>query len=159
LAPTESATSAFRSQRWSAVRELLSVSRLSSGRRKNMPCSSRPKCWPRRWGRLRERGLHDMTSERLKYHEIPNLTRSQIEKALSTGDRRAIIDAILSASMFAHDLEWTLEICLKHAGSDDANVRCIAIEGLGHIARLHRQIDARRVMPVLRSALQESSPE
>jgi hypothetical protein len=77
---------------------------------------------------------------------------------MDTAEKSAVVEGILSATMYEHDPTWALEICLKYCNAGDVDIRGIAIEGLGHIARVHGDIDLERVIPVLDVALKDTDP-
>lgn len=47
------------------------------------------------------------------------------------------------------DWRWVQSRCLEYSGHPDADVRGAAVTCLGHIARIHRQLDLDEVLPVL----------
>ncbi|MCZ7571617.1 MAG: hypothetical protein M5U01_23965 [Ardenticatenaceae bacterium] len=61
--------------------------------------------------------------------------------------------AVLSAALYSDDPVWAMGICLRLARHSDAVVRGNAVLGLGHIARIHRQLDLELVRPVVVGAL------
>jgi len=90
----------------------------------------------------------------LKYNEVTEMSPTQIESELATRIPHRVINAVLSASMFERDLDWAQDIAIGHADEDNpAEVRAIAIQALGHIARIYGAVDVERVLPVLEKAL------
>ncbi|HEX8635118.1 MAG TPA: hypothetical protein VF703_13305 [Pyrinomonadaceae bacterium] len=65
--------------------------------------------------------------------------------------------AVISAVLHSDDPAWAEDVCLRLARHEHFNVRGNAILGFGHLARIHRQLDERRVKPLIEDALREAS--
>ncbi len=90
---------------------------------------------------------------KLRYETIPELTRAEIEAAISRDRADELLYAVLSAALHADDPAWAEAICLRLTNHPHPNVRGNAVLGFGHIARLHGQLDASRVLSVIEAAL------
>jgi len=50
------------------------------------------------------------------------------------------------------------ELCIRYNDQPQVTVRGIATLRLGHLARIHGQLETDRMLPILRSALQDHDP-
>ena len=76
------------------------------------------------------------------YEEIPVLTRSEIEACFQkTSHRDQVTRALLSAALYDDDFDWVQQQCLNFLTGPDTSLRCTALVGLGHLARLHGRMD------------------
>lgn len=71
--------------------------------------------------------------------------------ALDGTDPRSRIDGILSLTLYDPDWKLGQEKCLALLADPDADVVATAILGLGHLARLHHELDLGVVVPALKS--------
>lgn len=90
----------------------------------------------------------------MKYVTIPERSREEVEAAIRDNDREELHLAALSAALHADDREWAESVCLRLARHDDIDVRCSAVQGLGHIARIHRQL-TEEARPVIEAGLED----
>jgi hypothetical protein len=93
----------------------------------------------------------------MEYEAIESRSKDEVEAAISRNDADELLYVVLSAALYADDPAWAEGICLRLAEHENFNVRGNAILGFGHIARIHRQLDGRRVKPVLEAALRDES--
>jgi hypothetical protein len=82
-----------------------------------------------------------MIQNKMIYEEIPQYTGSEIAELLSGADEDGIVKAILSISLYCSDGNKATELCLDHLSSPHENVVRCSMIGLGHIARIHRNIN------------------
>ena len=94
---------------------------------------------------------------RLKYKAIEPLSKAAVESAISRNDPDELLYAVLSAALYSDDPHWAEAICLRLAKHEHFNVRGNAILGLGHLARIHRQLHKTRVKPLIEAALRDES--
>ena len=64
---------------------------------------------------------------------------------------------MLSAALYAEDREWAEDICLRLSNHEHFNVRGNAVLGLGHIARIHRELNELKAKPVIEAALKDEN--
>jgi hypothetical protein len=88
----------------------------------------------------------------VKYEEIEDPSRAELAVALSTNDAARISRALIALAFYDPDWQWVQDRCLESLGHADAWTRRTAATCLGHIARIHKSIDRRRVVPALRAA-------
>jgi hypothetical protein len=91
----------------------------------------------------------------LKYVEPTPLSRDAAAVEIASGDPMRVAEALVSLAFFEEDWRWVQEICLAHFSSAEASVRSIAATCIGHVARIHRQLDLQRVVPMLRALMND----
>ena len=82
----------------------------------------------------------------MQYKAVLERGRSEIELLLGSGDGTEITDALLSAAYYDSDWSWVQGQCLTFSHHEDRNVRSVAAICLGHLARIHRQLDLELVL-------------
>jgi hypothetical protein len=90
-----------------------------------------------------------MLNERLaavKYEAIMERDREEIEILLCSSDKHDIECALLSAAYYDPEWRWVQAQCLTFTRHSDQNVRWVAAICLGHLARIHRQLDLELVL-------------
>ncbi len=85
-----------------------------------------------------------------QFHDVHAISRSEAEKALSSGNPEKICQALLSVSFHETDWKWAQENCLRFLENEDPEISGLAAICLGHIARIHKLIDRDRVVSALR---------
>ena len=90
---------------------------------------------------------------RLTYRAPHPITREEAEAAFASNEPEQIADALVNVAFYDPDWRWVQDICLDLARSKTAFVRMVAAICLGHVARIHRQLDVANVAPVLRKLL------
>lgn len=77
----------------------------------------------------------------MEYREVAQRDRAEIELLLRSPDKTDILDALLSAAYYDSDWRWVQSQCLTLLSHQDSGVRSLAATCLGHVARIHRQLD------------------
>jgi hypothetical protein len=77
----------------------------------------------------------------MEYREVVERDRAEIELLLRSIDTTNVSDALLSATYYDPDWRWAQNLCLDFLNHDDCALRGLAATCLGHIARIHRQLD------------------
>ncbi len=85
----------------------------------------------------------------MRYVEPGAAGRGALSAALDGGDGKTIAEALVGVTYHDPDWRWIQDTCLNLLNHPDAGVRAIAITCLGHVARIHRQLDTERVVPIL----------
>ena len=85
----------------------------------------------------------------MEYHEIFPIDRCDLERMFESGNEHAIVEALLSAAYYDPDWRWVQGLCLRFLDHSDRNVRWNAATCLGHLARIHRDLDLELVLPKL----------
>lgn len=83
------------------------------------------------------------------YQEALPIGREDAEAAFSSGVSERICDALVRVTLSESDWRWVQEKCLHFINSSYPDVRGLAITCLGHLARIHKQLDLRKVLPLL----------
>ena len=77
----------------------------------------------------------------VKYQEVVQRDREELEILLRSGDEQNLQNALLSAAFYDPEWKWVQSQCLAFTRHSDHSVRRVAATCLGHIARIHRQLD------------------
>lgn len=86
---------------------------------------------------------------KLIYQEPHSISREETEAAFASRDPERIALALVNVAFHDADWRWVQERCLSFTHDDVAAVRQVAVTCLGHVARVHRQLDLERVLPAL----------
>ncbi|QYJ21362.1 hypothetical protein KYT87_27895 [Achromobacter sp. ES-001] len=86
----------------------------------------------------------------MDYKDYPKINRNDAEIAFASGDVRSICEALVSVSLYGEDGKWAQNKCLEFLRSENSDIKGVAAIGLGHIARVHRQLDKEKVLAALR---------
>ena len=85
----------------------------------------------------------------MKYQKPRCMSKAEAERIFSSADASSLQGALVSMALHEPDWRWVQEKCLGLTAHPDAGVRALAATCLGHIARIHRQLDLDIVMPRL----------
>ena len=81
--------------------------------------------------------------------EYSPLTNEEIQHAFQHGTASEISQTLVTLALYASDWKPVEQYCLDFLESADAGVRKVAATCLGHLARLHQQLDLDRVLAAL----------
>ena len=83
------------------------------------------------------------------YEEPPPAFAAEVRAALSAGEQPSRVSALLVGAAL-HDPDWQTvqDLCLELLDGDPT-IAATAVTCLGHLARLHGEIDKDRVLPAL----------
>ncbi len=81
--------------------------------------------------------------------------RELAEDAFSSGEAKRICDMLVSAAFYESDWRWVQDKCLDFLNFNDPNIRGLAATCLGHVARIHHQLDKEKVISSLRKHLKD----
>lgn len=84
-----------------------------------------------------------------QYRPAAPLPKEDALTAFASGDSAQICPALVAVAFHESDWRWAQDRCLEQLASDDADVRGLAATCLGHIARIHRELDKERVLAAL----------
>ena len=93
----------------------------------------------------------------MKYEVIAQRSKAEVESAITVNDSEELLYAVLSAALYAEDGKWAESICLRLSRHEHFNVRGNAILGLGHIARIHGDLNELKAKPVIEAALSDEN--
>jgi hypothetical protein len=97
-----------------------------------------------------------MAKPRLKYVEVTEWTRQEVEAALQEDRPESLLRAVIAVSMYDEDQAYAESLCVRLSKHRHFNVRGNAVLGFGHIARVHRYLDKELVHPIVRAALADA---
>ena len=92
---------------------------------------------------------NDKELSRMIYREPQPISRGEAERILASNDSNAIAATLVDLAYHERDWRWAQDKCLAFARYPEPNVRQVAINCLGDIARIHRTLDLATVLPVL----------
>jgi len=93
----------------------------------------------------------------MKYQQTQEISREVAIKTFLTGSNSEICDALLAVAFYDNDWRWSQAQCLHFLNHDASNVRAIASTCLGHIARIHKNLDRELVVDTLKNHLKDQS--
>jgi hypothetical protein len=85
----------------------------------------------------------------MKYVEVLKRDRSEVESLLRSPNPNDVMDGLLSAAYHDTDWKWVQGECLAHLAHNERSVRRLSATCLGHVARIHKQLDLELVLPRL----------
>lgn len=79
------------------------------------------------------------------------MTKDEILRVLKDGNasKEDKISAVMFAIFNVNDPLWLQDFCMQCSKSEDSDIAGLAITGIGHIARLHGNLDLEIVAPFL----------
>jgi hypothetical protein len=83
------------------------------------------------------------------YQEALPISREDAESAFLSGTPARICDALVRVTFNDSEWEWVQEQCVRFIISPIPDVRRLAVTCIGHLARIHGQLDLKRVVPLL----------
>src|SRR3990167_8223863 len=91
----------------------------------------------------------------MRFENVKPIDRQSAEKAFSSGENSKICDALLRATYHVPDWQWVQEKCIYFLSSKNNKIKSLAVICLGHLARIHRDIDVEIVLPLLNDLLDD----
>lgn len=73
----------------------------------------------------------------------------EISRILMSKNVDEVTKTLLDITYNYSDWEWVQDECLKLTNSPNYDIAGLAITCLGHLARIHQIIDAKKVIPIL----------
>lgn len=92
---------------------------------------------------------------KMKYVSPGPFQRTSAEDALASADVKVVCEALVSVAFGSPDWRWAQDICLSFLRNESPDLRRLAATCLGHIARIHGQLDKEAVVLALRECLQD----
>ncbi|WP_425147814.1 hypothetical protein [Deinococcus sp.] len=81
----------------------------------------------------------------MTYQELKAISRAEAQEALSYADESETVVLILRLANTAGEWEWKQDFLLASSHSPSAEIRRACVQGLGDLARIHRQLDVVQV--------------
>ncbi|WP_417451760.1 hypothetical protein [Kordiimonas sp.] len=94
----------------------------------------------------------------MKYEAFKPLDKTAAGEMLLSGDEEKIVYGLLGAVEGDTDWRWVQDQCLRFVNDPRENVARVAIQCLGHLARLERKLDLEKVLPVLDACTVHKNP-
>lgn len=91
-----------------------------------------------------------------KYDEVQRISKEEAAKAFASGDPERVCRALVSIAFYDDDWRWVQETCMSCLTDSNPQISGTAATCLGHVARIHRQIDKEEILVALRAHLQDS---
>jgi hypothetical protein len=85
------------------------------------------------------------------YQDIFPVSRKDAEAALLSDNPDRISNVLVNLAFHDSDWQWVQNRCLDFIKSPFPNVRRVSIVCLGHLARIHGELEMHKVLPVLES--------
>jgi hypothetical protein len=85
----------------------------------------------------------------MQYRGVQKRDRQEIELLLRSPEKMDRLDALLSAAYYDPDWRWVQNRCLDFLSHADYQERSLAATCLGHLARIHKQLDIELVLLAL----------
>lgn len=94
-------------------------------------------------------------SKGLRYQEPIPVARTDAKKFLHSDNQNVVCETIISLALYDLDWRWVQAQCLQLIRNGNFDIKGVAATCLGHIARIHHQIDTDIVFPVLINLLDD----
>lgn len=92
-----------------------------------------------------------------EYKEPEQKSREELLQRFSSGNSNEICDALISMAFYDNDWKWSQDQCLYFLEHTDPDVRGVAASCLGHIARIHNNLDRELVENALTTHLKDKN--
>lgn len=93
----------------------------------------------------------------MKYESIKEYSEAEIKKALTDNKADELFYVVLSVAFYSDDFEYAENICIQLSNQKHFNVRGNAIQGFGHIARIHGKLNKNKIKPIIENALKDKN--
>jgi hypothetical protein len=87
----------------------------------------------------------------MHYDEGKPISHEDARRARDAGSEEELCDALVAVVLNTKDREWAEDFCISCASHSSAGVRGLVATCIGHIARIHRQLDLAKMTPILRT--------
>jgi hypothetical protein len=91
----------------------------------------------------------------MRYDELEPISRAEAIVELASNNRERVCRALVRLTLFDTERGWIEGWLEKFLQSDDTWIRGVAATCVGHVARIHRAVDLRRLAPLLRVLLKD----
>jgi hypothetical protein len=99
--------------------------------------------------------VNEEPNNRPEYQGIEKWSREEVERALAADVAEALSRAVLAVTLHDDDWRYGQDLCVRLASHAHYLVRGNAVLGLGHLARVFRQLDEKVAYPVIAAALRD----
>lgn len=85
----------------------------------------------------------------MKYEEMPPIQRDLATVELASGDPERVSRALVQLAFHESDRVWLEDVIAAHLSAPDPWIRGLAATCAGHVARIHRDLDVVRLVPLI----------
>lgn len=85
----------------------------------------------------------------MKFDNSEPKTKEELKSNFASNDISLIMNSLVSLSLYEQDWRWAQEICLHFLDNDNSDIRGLAATSLGHIARIHHNLDKEKLVSSL----------
>ena len=89
----------------------------------------------------------------MKYQTHNQITRQAAEESFSTRDVKKICETLVAISLHEPDWKWAQDKCLHYLNDENPDIQGISATCLGHIARIHGELEREKVLTALHAHL------
>lgn len=91
----------------------------------------------------------------MNYQDYQRMSKQAAEKAFASNEVKCICEAMVSIAFYEPDWKWVQNKCLGFLNNEKPEIRGLAATCLGHIARIHRQLEKEKVLNALHGLLDD----
>ncbi len=92
---------------------------------------------------------------KIVYYKVIPFTQKEAEKAFANGNPKEISHALLGLAYFEPDWKYVRDLCVKFLSDKTNKNHSMAAICLGHLARIHKNPEIRKVIPFLKGFLSD----
>lgn len=93
----------------------------------------------------------------MDYKKSRRISKQAAEIAFATAEVKCVSQALVSIAFYEPDWKWAQDRCLEFLANESHEVRRLAATCLGHLARIHRQLEKEKVLIALRTHLHDAA--
>lgn len=83
------------------------------------------------------------------------ISHEEADSIFTSGDLKEICVTLVSLALNDADWKWVQQKCINHSNDPAPEVRGTAVTCLGHLARLHRELDVDVVAPIIQRLMHD----
>ncbi|VDO15750.1 unnamed protein product [Brugia timori] len=84
-----------------------------------------------------------------RFDDVSPLSRQDAEDALASRSSAVVCRALIAIALHEPDWLWAQDRCLEELSNADPDIRGLAATCLGHVARVHRNLEKARAVAAL----------
>lgn len=93
----------------------------------------------------------------MKYEKIEPISRIEAEAIFASSNHVEISKTLVRLAYHDEDWHWVQSKCLDYLENGENEIQCTAILCLGHLARIHHQLDLETILPILMKLKDDSA--
>jgi len=87
------------------------------------------------------------------YANVKPMDRKDAAEAFASREPEQICSALVAIAFHDDDWQWVQGVCLQYLESSNLEICAVAATCLGHVARIHGQIDKKKVIAAIQSKM------